>query len=89
MLHSYRPNIETKGDKLIMCKKELLQRMKDCSWTCSSLALALGISPRTMYRRLHGEGSFRLWQVLQLCELLEIRDLDEKCHIFLNPPSHF
>ena len=68
---------------------EALQRSmarKGC--TRRELARALKLSPRGLERRLKGEKSWTVAQVLALCRLLDIRQNREKRQIFLDESSH-
>ena len=49
----------------------------------NSLAKLLGVSRNTMSSRMSGHSSFTLDEVDRLCEILEIREDEEKQYIFL------
>lgn len=66
-----------------MNKNLLLGKMVAAGFTQRETAIHLGISENTFSKRINGRGQFNLEDVNKMCELFNITDDSEKCHIFL------
>lgn len=53
------------------------------------LAEKLGLSIVTFWRKVKGESEFKLSEVVKLCELLKIRDVNERDRIFFAKPVDY
>jgi predicted transcriptional regulator len=66
-----------------MRKYLLLEKMDQMKLTVADMADQTGISTSSFYRKLNGESSFDLSEVVQICNVLEITDPTTKAEIFL------
>jgi predicted transcriptional regulator len=67
-------------------KRKLLAKMVVNGESQNTLAEKLGCSRTSMSRYLNQKGTFDLLQVERICEILGIKDNNEKCEIFLDVP---
>lgn len=61
---------------------ELKVRLRDYGYTYKSMAKELNLSLGALSKKLNGEYDFKLPEIEQLIELLEIESCEDKCRIF-------
>ena len=71
-----------------MLNKNLLKSaMARAGYTQGLLASKLNISENTLSSRMNGQSAFNTDEIDRICELLTIKNNDEKASIFLAEPS--
>lgn len=63
---------------------KLKGKMAENGFTQEKLANALGISHHTMNRKILGTSEFTVGEVVKICEILKINDVETKVNIFLS-----
>lgn len=65
-------------------KNKLLGKIAEQGYTQQKLALELGICKNTLSNKINGKGNFDTTEVKDICQILNIKDNEEKVQIFLS-----
>ena len=82
MLKLFQHNIFRKEVIRMTNRKLLLQKIESSGLKLGFIAEKLGISYNWLKKKIDGEVPFKVYEVQILCNVLNIRDLQEKENIF-------